>query len=99
MKAVTAIFNIAIEDEVLEAVRRVGVKHFTQWPRIVGDGPATGPRMDDHVWPGANAALQMIVEDSLAERLMDTLQALRDSPVGRQAGVYAYQSPVERALT
>jgi hypothetical protein len=41
----------------------------------------------------------MIVEDSLAERLMDTLQALRDSPVGRQAGVYAYQSPVERALT
>jgi hypothetical protein len=32
-------------------------------------------------------------------RLMDALQALRAGPVGRQAGIYAYQTPVERALT
>ncbi len=98
MKSITAIFNIAIEEDVLETIRRVGVKHFTQWPRIVGQGPVTGPRMDSHVWPGANASLQMIVEDGQAGPLMDALQALRDSQVGRQAGIYAFQTPVERAL-
>lgn len=98
MKAVTAIFNVAIEEEVLEAVRRAGVRHFTQWPRIVGQGPVTGPRMDNHVWPGANAGVVMIVDDALAGTVMDALQALRESPVGRQAGLFAYQSPVERTL-
>ena len=36
MKAVTVIFNVSIEEEVLEAVRDAGVTAFTQWPRIVG---------------------------------------------------------------
>lgn len=99
MKAVTVVFNVAIEDDVLGVLRRVGVHHFTQWPRIVGKGSVSGPRMDNHVWPGANAALLAIVDDATATRLMDALQALRDSPAGKQAGVYAYQSPVERTLT
>jgi len=98
MKSITAIFNIAIEEDVLETIRRVGVQHFTQWPRIVGQGPVTGPRMDSHVWPGANTALEMIVEDALAKPLMDALQELRDSPQGRQAGIFAFQTAVERAL-
>ena len=99
MKAVTVLFNVAIEEEVQEIVRKAGVKYYTQWPRVVGHGPHTGPRMDNHVWPGANAALQMIVEDPVATPLMDALQALRDSPAGRQGGIFAYQTVVERALT
>lgn len=99
MKAVTVLFNIAIEEEVLETVRKAGIRHFTQWPRVLGQGPHTGPRMDNHVWPGANAALQMIVGDPEAAPLMDALQALRDSPTGRQGGIFAYQTAVERALT
>ena len=98
MKAVTAIFNVAIEEEVQEVLRRCGVRHFTQWPRVVGQGPTTGPRMDNHVWPGATSALESIVEDAQAGPLMDALQALRDSPAGRQAGLYAFQTAVERAL-
>ena len=99
MKAITVLFNIAIEEEVIEVVRGAGVRHFTPWPRVLGDGPHTGPRMDNHVWPGANAALLAIVEEARATPLMDALQRLRDSPTGLQGGVFAYQSPVERALT
>ena len=98
MKAVTVIFNVAVEEEVLEAVRSAGVTAFTQWPRIVGQGPETGPRMDSHIWPGANAGLLMVVDDALAGRVMDALQELHASPVGRQAGIFAYQSAVERTL-
>ena len=98
MKAVTVIFNVSIEEEVLEAVRAAGVTAFTQWPRIVGQGPETGPRMDSHIWPGANAGLLMVVDDVLAGKVMDALQALHASPVGRQAGIFAYQTAVERSL-
>ena len=67
MKAVTVIFNVSIQEEVHAAIRKVGITAFTQWPRIVGQGPETGPRMDSHVWPGANAGLLMVVEDELAD--------------------------------
>lgn len=98
MKAVTVIFNVSIQEEVIAEVRSVGVEAFTQWPRIVGQGPGTGPRMDSHVWPGANTGLLLIVDDDTAVRVMSVLQELHDSPEGRQAGVFAYVSPVEQYL-
>ena len=98
MKSVTAIFNVAIEEEVLAVLRGLGIEAFTQWPRIVGQGPETGPRMDSHVWPGANSGLLLIVDDDMAARVMEELQKLHDSPVGRQAGLFAYQAAVERCL-
>ena len=54
--------------------------------------------MDSHVWPGANAGLLMVVDDARAGKVMDALQALHASPVGRQAGIFAYQTAVERSL-
>lgn len=98
MKAVTVVFNIAIEEDILEALRGIGADAFTQWPRIVGQGPGTGPRMDSHVWPGANSGLLLVVDDELAVRVMAVLQELHDSPKGRQAGLFAYQTAVEQCL-
>ncbi len=98
MKLLTAYFNVAIQEEVLEALDTAGVRHFTLWPRLIGVGAATGARFDNHVWPGANGALQAVLEDVPADAALDALQALRDSPVGRQAGIYAFLSPVERSL-
>jgi len=98
MKAVTVFFNIAIEEEVLAAVRGAGVEHYSEWPRMTGRGAATGARMDNHVWPGANSGILMLVDDKVATTVMDALQKLRDSRVGHQSGIFAYQSPVERTL-
>jgi hypothetical protein len=54
--------------------------------------------MDSHVWPGANTGLLLIVDDDTAVRVMSVLQELHDSPEGRQAGLFAYQTSVERSL-
>ena len=98
LKLITIYANISISEDVLEAFRELGVKFYTQFPRIVGEGPATGPRLDSHVWPGANTGFQVVADEALATRLMDRLQKMRDSEMGRQSGLYAFQSPVERAL-
>lgn len=98
-KLVTVYANISIADDILDAFRELGIEHYTQFPRIVGNGPVTGPRLDSHVWPGANTGIHVIADEAVASRLMDRLQELRDSDMGRQSGLYAFVTPVERVLT
>ena len=98
LKLVTIYANISIAEDVLDAFRAVGVKSYTQFPLIVGDGPVTGPRLDSHVWPGANTGFQVVADEALASSLMDRLQKMRDSEMGKQSGLYAFQTAVERAL-
>ena len=98
-KLVTVYANISIADDILDAFRGLGIEHYTQFPRIVGNGPVTGPRLDSHVWPGANTGFHVIADEAVASRLMDRLQELRDSDMGRQSGLYAFVTPVERVLS
>ena len=97
-KLVTVYANISIAEDIREVLDSLGIKAFTQWPRLVGVGPVTGPRLDSHVWPGANTCFQVVVDETMAGRLMDALQEMRDSPVGTRSGLFAFTSPVERTL-
>lgn len=97
-KVVTIYSNVSIAEDILDIFKELDIKYYTEWPRIIGVGPVTGPRLDSHVWPGANSGFQVVLEENLASSLMDRLQALRDSEAGKQSGIYAFQTPVERAL-
>lgn len=98
MKAVTIIYNISTDDEVQEVLRRLRIKEFTRIPRVMGVGKVTGPRMDNHVWPGYNAMIVACVSDHHADTIMQALQEFRDGPTGRKTGIFAWVSPVEAAL-
>ena len=97
MKMVLAVYNVAVDDEVMEAVRRVGVKCYTKWPRVLGEGQKTGPRLDDHIWPGANCVTMMVVPDELAGKVMEAIKGLRQS-IGQAEGVKAFVLNVEQQL-
>ena len=99
MKAVTIIYNISTDEEVQEVLRRMRITEFTRIPRVMGVGAVTGPRMDDHVWPGYNAMIVACVSDHHAETIMQALQEFRNGPTGRKTGIFAWLSPVEAALT
>ena len=74
-----------------------GAGGYTRWPRLTGDGPQSGPRLDDHVWPGANAALLAVRDDASATALLTRLQELRDK-VGTLTGIWACTTPVCETL-
>ena len=97
MKMVLAVYNVAVDDEVMEAVREAGVKCYTKWPRVLGDGQKTGPRLDDHIWPGANCVTMMVVDDEMAAKVMEVLGGLRET-IGRMEGVKAFLLNVEQRL-
>ena len=86
-KAITIYCNVSIVEDILDIFKEVDIKNYTQWPRL-----------DNHVWPGANSGFQVIVREDMATKLMDRLQELRDSEAGRQSGIYAFQTAVERSL-
>lgn len=99
MKCITAFYNVATDDEIMEILAEVGIEEYSKIPRCQGKGQTTGPRLDSHVWPGFNITLIMVVDDAVAPKLMRALQAFRDGPTGRRTGIYAYQTAVEAALT
>ena len=97
MKMIMAVYNVAVDDDVMEAVTEAGVSCFTKFPRVVGKGKRSGPRLDNHVWPGANTVTLMVVPDEKAAAVMAALAALRES-VGATEGVKAFLLNVEQQL-
>ena len=97
MIAVWMMHDIVLTDEIQGILDEVGIVGLSRWKRMTGRGPQSGTRMDNHVWPGANAGAFVVVEESVAVRLMVCLQALRDE-VGDKAGVWAFTTPVLEML-
>lgn len=93
MKALWIVYDIVLDETVAGLLDEFKVVGFTRWPRLAGRGPRSGARLDDHVWPGANAAVMTVQDDDLVARLMARLQVLRDE-VGTQTGVWAFTTPV-----
>lgn len=97
MKMIMAVYNVAVDEDVMQAVTAAGVSCFTKWPRVIGKGKRTGPRLDDHIWPGANAVAMFVVPDELAPKVMAVLDGLRRS-IGAQEGIKAFLLNVEQQL-
>ena len=97
MKMILAIYNVAIDIEVMEAVRQVGIQYYTKWPRLTGEGPQSGPRLDDHIWPGANTMLMIVVADEVVPKIMETLKGLQNT-IGKTEGLQAFILNIEAQL-
>jgi hypothetical protein len=97
MKMIMAVYNVAVDEEVLQAVAAAGVCCYTKFPRVVGKGKRTGPRLDDHIWPGANACTLMVVPDELAPAVMDVLARLRRE-LGATEGIKAFLWTIDQQL-
>ena len=95
MKMILIVFNISIQDEVHELIDKLGVTCYTQWPRLVGKGISSGPKMDNNIWPGANTALMVVTSSEMAGKIMGAVQKMRDD-IGTHEGIKAFQLPVEK---
>ena len=93
MKALWIVYDIVLDETILNILEEFKIVGFTRWPRLSGRGPKSGARLDDHVWPGANAAIMTVQDDAVIAGIMLRLQALRDE-VGTQTGVWAFTTPI-----
>ncbi len=75
--AVFAIYDRAIDEEVLAALQECGLASYTRWHNASGVG-ATGPHQGDHIWPALNNVLLMVIDPQEQGRVMARLRALRE---------------------
>ena len=96
MKMVMVVCDAAHEDAVLALLEEAGVSGYTHWPRVLGRGQRSEPKMDTAVWPGFNAAMVTAMDDRPAGRLMDSLVALNDTLGGK--GLKAFCWALDRVV-
>lgn len=92
-KALWINYDIVLDGEITALLKACGVTGYTRWPRLSGVGPKSGARLDDYVWPGANAAIVTVQDEERIANIMSKLQAMRDE-VGDLTGVWAFTTPV-----
>jgi restriction endonuclease len=68
MKLIFLIYNVVIENKVVEELEKAGVKAYTKLPSIYGVGTHSVPHLDSLIWPGVNHGLFIAVEEKKERR-------------------------------
>ncbi len=93
MKMVFIMYNIAINDEVMEILKDAGIEGYTRWERTTGCGQTSGPHFGTHVWPPVNSVLAIAVEDDRKDKLIERIKEVRKK-LGKE-GIKAFVLPLE----
>jgi nitrogen regulatory protein PII len=78
MKAVLIVHNVAIDEEVNEALESVGINCYTKFPNILGKGEISEPHLNIDVWPGINCGTFVVIEQVKAKKVMENVRRLRE---------------------
>jgi nitrogen regulatory protein PII len=92
-KMVMVVYNEAIDIEVMEALKKCGLKNYTKAVAAYGSGETSGIHLGDDIWPGRNNILYVACSQEESISLLARIKELRKS-LGRE-GVKAFVLPVE----
>ncbi len=97
MKMVLISYYAGIEEELTEVLSSLGIEGYTKWERVLGRGKTSGPHLGTHIWPKTNALLSIALEDAQASLLMEKVQELKATPLGKE-GIKAFLWPIEEMV-
>ncbi|MBO7224150.1 MAG: hypothetical protein J6V70_08470 [Kiritimatiellae bacterium] len=92
-KQLIIICDVSGSDDINELLLSHKVDEFTRFEQCSGQGHRTGPRTNDHIWPGYNVMYVTVIDEALAVEVMNDLRVYRDA--NPNMGIYAYTTPVE----
>jgi nitrogen regulatory protein PII len=89
MKAIMIIYNQAHTEKVEYLLDKLNIKGYSLWENVQGRGSKTGvPHLGTHAWPEINKSVLTIVDDELADSVLDTVKKI-DS-VNDEVGIRAF---------
>ncbi len=69
--------NQALYEEVLDKMKKLGIRGYTGWEEVAGCGSRDGePHLGDYAWPTLNSAFISIVEDSQCDEFMRAISEI-----------------------
>jgi nitrogen regulatory protein PII len=93
MKMVMISYNEAVDEEMTEALEKLGITGYTKWINVLGRGSKGGEHLGSHVWPGKNCVVFLAVDDGKKQEIIEEIEALRKT-VGHE-GIKAFVMPLE----
>jgi nitrogen regulatory protein PII len=79
VKAVLIVHNAAIDAEVSDLLKSVGIGCYTKFADVLGRGQLSEPHLNTEVWPGVNSATLVVVEEDKARAAMDGVRRMRQT--------------------
>lgn len=93
MKMFVVAYNEALDEEVVNMLKAVGVEGWTKWTKVFGQGASSGPHLGTHIWPKANNVLAAVIDDRTAKQLIKDVRSMRERLA--KEGVKAFLLPCE----
>ncbi len=97
MKAIFIVYNQALTERVFEILDKFNARGFTQWQDVKGRGTIKGePHMGTHTWPAMNSAIMCVVDDQLAQKLLQGVKVLNEK--AEMQGIRAFSWTIEETV-
>lgn len=97
LKSVFISYNQAYHELVLRILRQQGVKGYTSWSEVHGQGSRGGePHLGSHAWPTVNSALLSIVPAGKVVSLLEQLRELDEATP--EQGLRAFVWSIEQTI-
>jgi hypothetical protein len=87
------VHNVAIDEEVSEALESVGIDCYSKFTNTLGKGEISEPHLNTDVWPGTNYGTFIVTDENKAKKAMDGVRQLREK-LGTE-GIKAFMWEIE----
>ena len=71
-------YDRAIDEEVIDTLNTLEITYYTKWRDVVGVGKHD-PHLGDHVWPGLNNVIMVVIDQDKKRQLFNKIQLLQDT--------------------
>lgn len=89
MKAVFVVFNQANIERIEYAMEILGIRGFSLWQDVQGQGTHTGePHRGTHTWPEMNSAVLTMIEDDKVAPLLEKVKKI--DAINEEVGIRAF---------
>lgn len=97
MKAVMIVYNHGITEEVNEALEALGIRGYTKFLNVHGQGSVKGePHLGTHIWPSQNSVIITIVDDNQLDPLLEKVKAINQE--AEEQGIHAFVWNIEKMV-
>jgi hypothetical protein len=101
MTMLLLVFRHSLDEEILQLLKEMDVKSFTEAPKVFGMGEA-GTAFSSMAWPGSNCMILAAMEDEQATRVVARLRDFRDRLSKQQSKnkipIRVFSLPCERLI-
>ena len=94
MKEIRILFDSYLLDKVVSEIKEFGIERYLVISKIKGEWRSDLKHFDNHVWPGTDSMVMIIVNDEDAKEIMESIRMIKED-LGERISMGAILSPIE----